>query len=250
MVATHTDPDPRVAGLGFETLRQAGVEVVTGVEVEAAEHLNRQYLHFKRTGLPWVTLKLGTSLDGKIADAWGRSRWITSPECRRHAHALRAQHAAILVGANTARSDDPDLSLHGAIGRAPQRFVLVGRHDLPETLRLFHGDAKALTIGNDERSDWVVAANAQGLPDPSAVLERLGKEGFQSLLVEGGGRVVASFLALRLAQQVVLYVGYKILGDGHGAFDGVSFPLESAPELSAVDVESLPGGLVISGRLS
>jgi diaminohydroxyphosphoribosylaminopyrimidine deaminase/5-amino-6-(5-phosphoribosylamino)uracil reductase len=221
--------------------------VITGVEADASRRLNRHYLHHRTTGRPWVTLKLGMSLDGRIADASGRSQWITSPACRRHAHALRALHDAILVGAGTALSDDPELSLHGAPGMPPQRFLLVGQRDLPRSLRLFAGEQPATTIGVDARADWVVAADARGWPDLGSVLTRLGQEGHTGLLVEGGGRVATALLSAHLVCRMVIYYGHLILGEGRSALEGIAFPLDSAPKLSEVDVESLEGGFVVSG---
>lgn len=249
VVAAHSDPDARVSGRGFEELRRAGVDVLEGIEAEAASKLNHKYLHYKRTGRPWVTLKLAMSLDGRISDFAGQSRWISSTAARQHAHRLRGLHEAILVGAGTALADDPELSLHGAPGLAPRRFVLVGRREVPATLRLFQGDSPATRIGVEGRADWVTAAGADGWPDPALVVERLGHEGITSLLVEGGGRVAASFLSARLVQQATLYYGALLLGEGAAALTGTAFTLAGAPTLTEMDVESFEGGFVVSGRV-
>lgn len=249
VVAADADPDARVSGRGFDQLRQAGIDVITGVEAELAAQLNVEYLHHRRTGLPWVTLKLALSLDGRTADAAGRSQWISSPACRAHAHGLRGQHEAILVGAGTALADDPVLSLHGAPGLAPKRFVLAGKRQLPSTLRLFQGDLPATRVGTDERADWVVRATALGLPDPAHVVKRMGEEGITSLLVEGGSSVAASFLQARLVQRAVIYYGPMFLGEGASAFPGASFALDGAPTLTGMMIEPLQGGLVVWGRV-
>jgi len=189
------------------------------------------------------------SLDGRIADHTGESRWISSAAARQHAHRLRGQHEAILVGAGTALADDPELSLHGAPGLAPRRFVLVGQRELPSSLKLFQGELPATRIGVDHRADWVTTAGSGGWPDPASLVERLGREGITSLLVEGGGRVAASFLAARVVQQAVLYYAPLFLGEGAGALTGAAFALDGAPALSEVELESLEGGFVVSGRV-
>lgn len=247
VVATHADPDVRVSGRGFDLLRHAGVEVVTDIEAEAAAKLNERYLHFKRTGKPWVTLKLALSLDGRIADGAGYSRWITSEACRRHAHLLRSTHEAILVGAGTALADDPELSLHDAGGTAPQRFVLAGQRDLPTRLKLFGGEAPAFRVGVDERADWVLPPDACGRPELSALLDQMGQRGYSTLLVEGGGKVAASFLAGHHVAQVVLYYAPLFLGEATAALSGTRFELRNAPALSDLSVETLEGGFVVSG---
>ena len=247
VVSAMSDPDHRVAGQGFARLVAAGVEVVDGIESAAAERLNLHYLHHRRTGTPWVTLKLGLSLDGRMADASGRSRWITSTAARHHAHALRALHDAILVGAETARRDDPELLLHGAPGLAPRRFVLVGRRDLPRDLKMFSGDARATRIGVDDRADWTVSDDGEGRPDIEAVVKRMGSEGLTGLLVEGGGVTAAAFLKAGVVRRLVLYYGPLLLGEGQAPLGGLAYPLALAPTLTDVAVETFEGGFVVSG---
>ena len=249
VVATHADPDARVSGRGFDELRRSGIDVIIGVESLLAANLNHKYLHFKRTALPWVTLKLAMSLDGRTADASGKSRWISSSACRAHGHKLRGLHEAILVGAGTALADDPELSLHGASGLAPKRFVLMGRRELPRSLRLFQGDRPAQRIGVDTRADWVVQAGASDWPDPASVVKRLGDEGVTSLLVEGGGHVAAGFLAAGVVQEAVIYYGPIFLGEGAPALSGTAFALDLAPALKDLQIELLEGGFVVSGRV-
>lgn len=247
VVSPLRDPDPRVDGKGFSELKAAGIEVLLGVEVDAAERLNRHYLHHRRTGRPWVTLKLAMSMDGFTADASGQSRWITSPACRRHAHTLRGTHDAIVVGAETARRDDPTLSLHDAAGLPPRRFVLQGRRPLPRNLKMFEGDHPATTIGVEATTDWTVPKGELDLPDLAATAERMGREDLTSLLVEGGSRIAAAFLRASLVGRVVAYYAPRFLGEGTGALRGISFPIESALELTEVEIETLEAGWVVTG---
>lgn len=251
VVSTHQDPDPRVAGEGFRQLERAGIEVTTGIETEPSERLNRHYLHHRRTGLPWVTLKLAASLDGRTTDAAGRSQWITSEACRRHAWGLRGLHDAILVGAETARRDDPTLLLHDAPGRPPRRFVLEGRRELPRELRLFSGASPATAIGTarSASADWKMAEDSRGWPDARSVAIRMGSEGITALLVEGGSRVAASFLSAGVVCRLVVYYAPLLLGEGQSLLAGVAFPLETAPKLREVEREDLEGGWVVSGLL-
>src|SRR4030095_4623397 len=110
VVAPIEDPNPKVSGKGFAHLRSAGLEVSVGLLSREAERLNEKYLHFMRPGLPFVHLKLASSLDGKIATRTGDSRWITGAEARARAHELRHEYDAILIGAGTASADDPLLT--------------------------------------------------------------------------------------------------------------------------------------------
>ena len=137
VVSALEDPDPRVAGRGHTMLRDAGVEVASGLMAAEAEALQRGFLTRIRHGRPMVTLKLATSLDGRIATASGESRWITGPEARARVHAMRAAHDAVLIGAGTARADDPSLTVRGlGMAHQPIRIVATRNLDLPTGGRL------------------------------------------------------------------------------------------------------------------
>jgi len=146
-VAAVEDRDPRVAGRGLAALREAGVETTLGVCGAEAEDLNAGFFMRVRHGRPLVTLKLATSLDGRIATHAGHSQWITGEGARRRTHLLRAEHDAVMVGAATALADDPLLTcrLPGAEQRSPVRIVADGRMQLPLTARLVTSAASAPT---------------------------------------------------------------------------------------------------------
>jgi diaminohydroxyphosphoribosylaminopyrimidine deaminase/5-amino-6-(5-phosphoribosylamino)uracil reductase len=248
VVIAHRDPDLRVSGRGVAELRLHGIAVEEGIGAAQARRLNEHYLLFKRLGRPFVTLKLALSLDGFIADCDDRSQWLTGPACRAHAHALRARHDAILVGARTAMTDDPLLTVRDADGPSPRRFVLVGRTALPDDLRLFRDEPRAVRVGVDgAHSDWVIDRDPAGEANLRLLLRRMAEDGISSLLVEGGGITAGHFARAGLVDKFVFYYGPKILGSGQPALTGFAAGLDAAPELSDVTVETLADGLVVTG---
>jgi diaminohydroxyphosphoribosylaminopyrimidine deaminase/5-amino-6-(5-phosphoribosylamino)uracil reductase len=206
VVVALTDPDPRVSGQGIERLRSAGVVVDVGVGADAAADQLEPYLHHRRTGRPYVVLKLAGTLDGRTAAPDGSSQWITGPEARLDAHRLRADSDAILVGAGTVRADDPALTVRLPDGeRGP---------DDTEPLRVVLG---AAPVGA------AVHPCVELTGDLGAVLDHLGGRGVLQLMVEGGARVAHAFHAAGLVDRYVVYVAPALLGgdDGRALFAGV-----------------------------
>jgi diaminohydroxyphosphoribosylaminopyrimidine deaminase / 5-amino-6-(5-phosphoribosylamino)uracil reductase len=201
VVACHRDPDPRVAGRGFEVLRRAGVEVTVGPLLAQAVALNWKYLTAKVLRRPAVTLKWAMSLDGRIATAAGESQWISSARGRRWALELREEHDAVLVGIGTALADDPRLTRR--LGRAAgpiTRVVLDRRLRLSAAARLFAEEGPVLVytepaagpaVELERRGAEVVRLSKVA---PEAVLADLSARGIQSLLVEGGAGALAAFV--------------------------------------------------------
>jgi diaminohydroxyphosphoribosylaminopyrimidine deaminase / 5-amino-6-(5-phosphoribosylamino)uracil reductase len=193
VVVAVEDPDSRVAGKGIERLRTAGLEVVLGVGREEATRSLAPYLKHRRTGRPWVVLKLAATLDGRIAAPDGSSRWITGAEARKDVHQLRSESGAIAVGAGTARADDPALTVRGRAGRDPLRVVL-GKASPEARLQ--------------------PAIQHEG--DFGELLDDLGARGVLQLLVEGGAHVAHDVHAAGLVDQYVLYVAPALLGGDDG----------------------------------
>lgn len=228
-VVALRDPDPRVDGRGLRRLRAAGIEVVSGLLAEEAAARLAGYRRAHAHGLPRVTWKVAASLDGAIADARGASQWITSAEARADGHALRAAADAIVVGANTARLDDPRLTVrHGVRGRSPLRVVVDSRLRLPLTLKLFGRPLAKGTVvvcGKDASAARELALRARGvrvwrLPvqrgrvATRALAARLMREGCHEVLLEGGATLGAAWFAAGLVQRVVLYSAPLVLGGG------------------------------------
>ena len=229
VVVALEDPDRRVAGSGIEALRKAGLGVDIGLCAAEAAELNAGFLQRVRLGRPLVTLKLATSLDGRIAMAHGESRWITGAVARDRAHLLRAAHDAILVGTDTVLADDPQLTcrLPGLADRSPVRVVLDRQLRIPPTARVI-AEARAvptwlvtLPSADPARQERlrdagveVIAAEADatGMLDLSAVLTLLGARGLTRLLVEGGGRLAAALLRAELVDRLVWFHAPLLLG--------------------------------------
>lgn len=209
VVVAVEDPDPRVAGTGIARLRAAGIEVVVGVGAAAAADLLAPYLHHRRTGRPFVVLKLAASLDGRTAAPDGTSRWITGPEARADAHRLRAESDAVLVGAGTVRADDPALTVRDA--PAPR------------------GDPVRVVLGSAPPGAAVHPCLERQGP-PEAVLDELGALGHLQVLVEGGARVAHALHAAGLVDRYVVYLAPALFGgdDAPGLFVGPGVPTIAA----------------------
>lgn len=201
-----------------------------------------------------ITLKLATSLDGRIATASGESRWITGPEARAQVHRLRSAHDAVVIGAETALADDPDLTvrLPGYTGPQPARVVLDSRQRLPAASRLARsaGEIPVYVVASGAPSHDLVEAGVQivqapgpgeGRPDLPGVVAALADRGLRRLFVEGGGQVAASFLRAGLVDRLEWFRGPQIIGgDGRPAVGALGLlALDQAPRLRRIEVAVL-----------
>jgi diaminohydroxyphosphoribosylaminopyrimidine deaminase/5-amino-6-(5-phosphoribosylamino)uracil reductase len=228
VVSASMDPNPLVNGKGLARLREGGVRVFTSVLEEEADALNRPFFKAMRTGLPYLTLKVASTLDGKLAASSGDSRWVSGEAARADVHLLRDRVDAVLVGAGTVRADDPQLTtrLSSGAGRNPLRVVLDTEGRLPLTARLFHlPDAERTLVATAEDASgasaarlattgarvWGVRRAEKGL-DVASLLRRLVEDGALHVLVEGGARLFASLVMEGLADELLLYLAPKLLG--------------------------------------
>jgi len=222
VVAPIEDLNPKVSGKGFAHLRAAGIEVEIGLMRAEAEQINEAYLHYMSTGMPFVHLKLAVSLDGKIATRTRDSRWITGPESRARAHELRHEYDAILVGAGTAETDDPQLSDRSGLPRRRPivRVVLDDEVRLSPDSQLVKTTSKApLIVFGNESANHADVLRAQGVEivnstrgDLPSVLRELGSRSIQSVLVEGGSTVAGQFIDAGLVNKLTFLIAPKIIG--------------------------------------
>ncbi len=262
------DPNPKVAGRGVARLRAAGIEVVTDLLGARAHALNRAFERWVTTGRPWVTLKLATSLDGRIAARTGESQWITGPEARAAVHRLRAEHDAVMVGVGTALADDPRLNVRGveplAPGlspRPPARVVVDSRCRLSPAARVLQGalDGARVVVAAAHparaKASSLRAAGAEvlelpgegGRVDLRGLLEALGEREITAVLVEGGAALAASLVRGGLVDELQIFAAPMLLGgDGLAALAslGVDRP-GSAPRFSVDVVERVEQDLRI-----
>lgn len=236
VVIGSLDPNPLVRGKGAQELMEAGIRVNVGVLEEECRNLNRVFFHFMESGKPWVTLKWAQSLDGCIAPRWGRSRWISCEESRKIAHVLRAQHDGVLVGAETVRQDDPKLTVRNVKGRDPIRIILTRSLEIPVGAKIMDPSRGKVLIfypepGDEKRISSLTMAGAQvkgcrrdstGLVELDSLLQDLASMGISSVLVEGGAKVLTSFLRAGEFQEVVCFVAPILLGEGKRAVEGIT----------------------------
>jgi diaminohydroxyphosphoribosylaminopyrimidine deaminase / 5-amino-6-(5-phosphoribosylamino)uracil reductase len=234
------DPNPRVKGKGIESLRQAGLSVHVGVLEKECQKLNEAFCKYIVTGEPFVTLKIASTLDGKIATRRGDSKWITGEDSRRFVHRLRDQADGVLVGIGTILRDDPLLTARIKGGRDPYRIVLDSRLRVPEGAKVFDGSPSRVILvttkaGSKNKMERLKKRGVriltldrkQGRIDLKACLRDLGAIGLMTLLVEGGNRVNGSFLDGELVDKFSLFFSPKWIGDpgaigifgGHGIRD-------------------------------
>ncbi|MGD9537933.1 MAG: bifunctional diaminohydroxyphosphoribosylaminopyrimidine deaminase/5-amino-6-(5-phosphoribosylamino)uracil reductase RibD [Alphaproteobacteria bacterium] len=229
VVIALEDPDPRTAGRGIAMLNEAGIEVALGIGHAPAAALNEGFFLRVREGRPLFTLKLATTLDGRIATHAGESRWITGERARRRVHLLRAEHDAVLVGALTALADNPMLTcrLPGLDAVARPRIVLDGRlrlpltHDLVATARETPTLLITLPGADRRRLDAYEAAGVEALhvapddggrPDVAVLAQALGERGLTRVLIEGGATVAAAFLRANLIDRLEWFRAARLIG--------------------------------------
>jgi len=197
------DPNPVNNGKGIARLKRAGIKTVTGVLEKEAVSINLQYIKYITTGLPYVTLKMAQSLDGKIATRTGNSRWITSEKARDYVHRLRGKVDAVMVGANTVLKDDPSLLCKIPGRKQPVRVIACGRSPIPASAKIFR---------SADKSKVIIAVEPSGKIDLKDLLKKLGKMGLINILVEGGGELAASLVNSGLVDRYLFFIAPKIIG--------------------------------------
>ncbi|GDY08633.1 MAG: bifunctional diaminohydroxyphosphoribosylaminopyrimidine deaminase/5-amino-6-(5-phosphoribosylamino)uracil reductase RibD [Planctomycetota bacterium] len=282
VVVGQTDPNPKVAGAGIAQLRAAGIKVEVGMLEAEARRLTAPFAKRMTTGLPWVIAKWAMSWDGKIATVSGDSKWISNEASRAVVHQLRGRMDAIVVGAETARRDDPLLTARPAGPRVATRVVLDSiasfRTD-SQLVRTANETPLLILTGPDAPTENVARLRAAGvevcvlgveadqttapatvndlkkirLVEPLAVLAELGRRGMTNILIEGGAMILGAFADLDLIDEVQVFIGSKLIGGqtAPGPVGGQGCdPLAKARLLDDLRVETLDGDAHLSGRVS
>ena len=232
VVIAIEDRSPLVNRKGISALRNAGIEVHTGVNQKWATRLNRGFINRVTRGVPWVTLKIAASLDGRTAMANGESQWITSEEARQDAHRLRASSSAIITGIGTVLRDDPQMTARtDDVSRQPLRVILDRRLSTPEKSRILESEGDVLIMTSPEHVaegeiyrqknvEVIGCPLRHGSLDLTAAMRELGSREINSLMLEAGSRLCGSMLAARLVDEMVIYLAPNLLGaDARGMFE-------------------------------
>ena len=262
VVVGAMDPNPKVSGRGLKELASAGIEVITGVLGEECRGLNEWYNKFITKGLPFVTLKLAETLDGRTATRTGESRWITGIEARRRVHRMRSMADAVLVGAGTVMKDDPELTVRHVKGRDPLKVVVDTGFRIPLKAKVFssgRGGIVVITTKDAEKekikkaqklgATVIIVRKQEGKVDLINALRALAALNVVSILVEGGPSLAASLIRERLADKLVLFISPKLIGgDGLPAIGPLGVRrIEDCPVIKKPGIKKLGQDILIEG---
>lgn len=269
VVYAMDDPNQKVCGQGGRFLEQAGIEVVRGVMEKEAEHLNEVYGKYMATGLPFVTLKLAMSLDGRIAPASGQSRGLSCPESQQEVHRMRLESEAVLVGAGTVMADDPELTVRlvdNPEQRQPTRFVVDSTLRSPLDRKIWDQSKAKTVLATTAKADkkkleelakrevevWTIEEDNLGRVDLEALVRKMGLHEYYTLLVEGGGQVAASMLKAGLVDRLAFFYSPRIIGsEGVPGVGGLAVP-SLGEDIQLKDLRCSQSGrdLLVEGRPS
>jgi len=262
VVIPFADPNPKVNGEGIKKLRSAGIIVEIGLLEKEAGKLNRHYLKHISSGNPWVTVNAGVTIDGKLSDNDRNSQWVTGELSRFVSHSFRGEFSAIIVGSGTVIDDDPMLTIReeGWVGKKFIRVILDNRNRLDKNMKIFNmGVNSPLYIfsgkdyeknGKKCKHHFFVESEHDGGVDLNKVLKILGETGISSLLVEGGGTLINSFLRLRLCDEMVLFIADKFLG-GRNSVELLSEGMLLTDPIKLMDksIIRLKEGFIVRGMI-
>jgi diaminohydroxyphosphoribosylaminopyrimidine deaminase/5-amino-6-(5-phosphoribosylamino)uracil reductase len=262
VVIASLDPNPQVQGKGVALLRQSGVEVQTGLLAAENEELNRFYFKYITRHLPYVTIKIAQTLDGIIAAPPASRKWITSLPSRQMVHRWRAAFDAVLVGGNTVRIDNPELTVHGEKGRNPVRIIIDGKLKLNPAFKVFRNDINSRTIlicnaaAYHKNKPKIFAgldctiipavADRHGQIPVKKILKILAREKIMSVLVEGGQKIFTQFVQCDIIDELLVFIAPQIWGKGLPVF--AANPLKQTHNWRLHDLRSVAEDLLLIYR--
>lgn len=258
------DPNPKNTGRGVRALRKAGIKVVEGISRDESQLLIEPFSKWIASKRPQVTLKIGMTIDGRIADPRGQSKWITCDKSRNLVHNLRRHVDAIIVGSRTAKTDDPSLLCAGRRDGSLLRIIVDSRGSLPLHAKVLNDSCVSSTIlaTTNKCSKtkiqkykakgaqvWVLSSVRGGVSIPK-LMDRCGREGLLHVLCEGGGELAYSFIMAEMVDQYFFFIAPKVLG-GKGSvpsIGGHGWSLKSAPNLEFVNVEQIGKDIMVTAK--
>ena len=231
IVIASDDPNPKVNGCGISDVRSAGLEVVSGVLEKEARYMNRGYFTLREKNRAWCSAKIALSIDGKMANLDGESKWITGPEARKYAHTLRADHDAIMVGGSTVWNDNPELTVRSVEGPDPVRLVLAPHRGIPVDSKIGTSlnDVPTVLFTSDDATPEGLdlpglkvhrfQMDKNGRIDPVDILKTLPQYGILSVMIEGGSYVLSSFMDAGVIDELAIGTAPSVVGTGVSPFD-------------------------------
>ena len=229
VVISNPDPNKEVNGNGVKQLRDAGIEVITGILEDEGKELNKFYFKYAAKKLPYITLKVAQSLDGKISKSKNKQTWLTGKEAIKFVHKLRSEYDAVLVGANTIKVDNPLLTVREVKGRNPIRIIIDGKLSIPLNSKVLNNNEpdktwiftsqkskqkKLIQLENKGAKIFSVKPAANGRINLKSVLKVIAKNRINSVLVEGGQEIFSQFFSQKLFDEIIILQSPKILGKG------------------------------------
>ncbi|MCS7264782.1 MAG: bifunctional diaminohydroxyphosphoribosylaminopyrimidine deaminase/5-amino-6-(5-phosphoribosylamino)uracil reductase RibD [Armatimonadetes bacterium] len=268
VVIGTVDPNPIVNGRGIARLKEAGIEVTIGILEREAKELIEPFAKFITQRIPFVTLKLAMSADGKIATKTRKSKWLTGEPARRLAHRLRHEHDAVMVGVGTIIADDPQLNVRLVRSKVKQpiRVVVDSKAKTPPTAKVIGSAESPCIIATTEQAPeervkklldagaevWILPSDSKGRVDLLELLKRLAKQNVVSVLVEGGSELSGEFLTQRLIDRIILFIAPLLIGGRNAmlAFGGEGFEkLSDAVRLSEIKLRKLGEDFVLTASV-
>lgn len=247
------DPDPNVAGAGVRRLKEAGIEVTTGMDEARARQVDPGYFQHRETGMPLVTVKWAMTLDGSVAANDGTSQWITGDLARKDAHDLRSRVDGVVVGAGTLRADNPrlDVRIDGFDGVQPRPVIVAGERELRADADVWQRDPVVVTTREIPvpSGEILVVPESDGFPDPQHACRRLADLGMLHLLLEGGPTLASSWWRAGVISNGIVYIGAKVgVGRGRSPLAGHFATFNDAVDVEFEEVRNVGGDVVITFR--